>query len=124
MMCSLLVLLGSSATVWATPTLMEQLPVSSKFGCLICHNSAQPVSADLNVFGTAFEQNGKRWDAQLAARSSDTDGCTNGFELNDENGDGTPDDASLSTERYNPGNDDCSLQITEKAWGQLKQLFR
>ena len=123
MMCSLLVLLGSATTSWATPVLMQQLPVSSKFACLICHDTAEPVSADLNAFGTAFEQNDKRWDSQLAAQSSDTDGCTNGFELGDENGDGQLDEG-LSTERYNPGNDDCELQIREAAWGALKKLFQ
>lgn len=120
----LLVLFGTIAPAWATPEFMQQLPVSSRFACLICHDTAEPLSADLNGFGTAFEQNGSQWNATLAAKSSDTDGCTNGFELGDENGDGKLDDTSLDAERYNPGNDDCELQLTDKAWGQLKQLFR
>ena len=122
--CSLLVLLGAHASAWATTDLMQELPLSSRFACLICHDTAAPVLADLNVFGIAFQQNGSQWNAELAAKSSDADGCSNGFELGDEDGDGTLDDANLETERHNPGADDCELQLSKKAWGELKRLFR
>jgi len=122
-LCSLLVLLGTTAPAWATQELMQELPASGRFGCLICHQTAAPVSNDLNAFGAAFLDNGARWDAALAHSSSDEDGCTNGFELGDENGDGKLDD-SVTAERYNPGSDDCPLQINDSAWGELKKLFR
>ena len=123
MLWSLGVLLCTSASAWATTEQMQKLPASDRFGCLICHDTAAPVAADLNVFGTAFQENGLRWDAVLAGRSSDEDGCTNGFELGDEDGDGKL-DSSVTLERYNPGNDDCELQIREKAWSELKKLFQ
>ena len=122
-LASFLVLLGTSAAAWASPEHMQKLPTSDRFGCLICHDTLAPETADLNVFGVAFENNGSRWDATLAGQSSDEDGCTNGFELGDEDGDGKL-DSNVTLERYNPGNDDCELQITKQAWSQLKELFR
>jgi hypothetical protein len=105
---------------------MQELPTSKNFDCRICHLSTEPVQADLNSFGDAFLDNGSRWDATLASQSSDADGCTNGFELGDEDGDGELDDEALqiSGARHNPGVDDCQLQIRESAWGDLKKLFR
>ena len=119
---SLAVLIGTCGSAWATPLLMQELPSSQVFECRICHDSAAPVSDDLNGFGEAFRDNGERWDATLAAQSSDADGCTNGFELGDEDGDGELDE--VAAERYNPGSDDCKLQISETAWGALKKLFK
>lgn len=121
---SLLMVCGAAAAGWATPELMQELPVSSRFACSICHQTEAPTEADLNAFGQAFQDNDARWDAELASRSSDADGCTNGFELGDENGDGNLDDATLTAERYNPGRDDCELQLRDSAWSELKQLFR
>lgn len=120
---SLLVLMSTSAAAWASTEHMLKLPSSTRFGCLICHDTAEPTTADMNVFGTAFEDNGLRWNATLASQSSDPDGCTNGFELGDEDGDGQL-DAGVTLERYNPGQNDCPLQIRPSAWGALKDLFR
>lgn len=108
-----------------TDVYMQRLPLSSRFGCLNCHTVQSPTiaNATLNPFGDAFKANDMRWDAFLASQSSDGDNCTNGFELGDENGDGKPDEA-LTSERKNPGQEDCTLQLDEKAWGALKQLFR
>ena len=123
MLWSLAVLMGTSASAWATTEQMQKLPVSDRFGCLICHETAAPQTADLNVFGTAFQENGSQWDAALAAASTDPDGCANGFELGDEDGDGKL-DANVVQERYNPSQNDCPLQIRQAAWSQLKSLFR
>ena len=120
---SLWILMGTSVSAWASAEHMQKLPSSDRFGCLICHETAAPLTANLNAFGTAFQSNSSRWDATLAVQSSDADGCTNGFELGDEDGDGKL-DASLTLERYNPGADDCELQITKRAWSELKKLFR
>jgi hypothetical protein len=111
---------------WATNALMQRLPVSSRFQCLNCHVVQSPTSANatLNAFGEDFLANDSRWNAALAAGSSDGDNCTNGFELGDENGDGSLDDLALFAERKNPGQDDCTLQLDPKAWGALKKLFR
>ena len=126
--CLVFVALGAlySAPAAATNALMQRLPLSSRFQCLNCHFVQSPTAANaaLNAFGSDFLANGERWNATLAARSSDGDNCTNGFELGDENGDGFPDDVTLNAERKNPGLDDCALQLDAKAWGALKKLFR
>jgi hypothetical protein len=120
-----MIVLGSACSAGATSTLMQQLPVSTPFLCLNCHNVANPTpaTAALNAFGTAFKDNGNRWDRTLAAQRSDSDNCTNGFEVGDEDGDGRA-DAGVTQERSNPGQFDCSLQITPQAWSALKNLFR
>jgi hypothetical protein len=120
--------MGIVVSAWsagATPALMQQLPTSSPYLCLNCHTTAAPTtaSAGLNAFGSAFRDNGNRWDRTLAVQRSDSDNCTNGFEVGDEDGNGQP-DAGVSQERSNPGQGDCSLQITPQAWSALKQLFK
>ena len=110
----------------ATPSLMEELPVSSRFRCLNCHTTQNPVAAnaELNPFGNAFKDNASRWDEKLARAGADGDNCTNGFELGDENGDGQLEDAKLTQERDNPGEPGCALQLRDDTWQALKQLFR
>ena len=81
--CLLLVVLGviHSAPAWGTNTLMQQLPLSSRFQCLNCHVVQSPTAATatLNVFGEDFLANEKRWNAALASKSSDGANCTSGF---------------------------------------------
>ncbi len=110
----------------ATPSLMEELPISSRFRCLNCHNIQDPAPADaeLNPFGRAFKDNASHWDETLARAGADGDNCTNGFELGDENGDGRAEDPKLTEERGNPGEPGCALQLDQKTWQALKQLFR
>jgi hypothetical protein len=122
---SLIVLLCSASVSHATTPMMSKLPTSSAFRCLNCHQQQDPGSANaaLNPFGLAFKNNGFRWDATLAALRSDDDRCTNGFELGDENGDGIA-DAGVTRERSNPGQSDCTLELSPKAWSALKTLFR
>jgi len=105
---------------------MQQLPNSSRFRCLNCHAVQDPSPAaarTLNPFGEAFRENGFRWDRGLASQRSDADNCTNGFELGDQDGDGTR-DPGVTQERKNPGELDCTLQLDEAAWTTLKKLFR
>ena len=114
------------ALAGATGTYMGRLPVSTRFRCQNCHLVDNPTPAQarqLNPFGEAFKSNGFRWDVSLAAQRSDTDNCTNGFELGDSNGDGIL-DSGVHAERNNPGEMDCTLQLNEAAWSTLKQLFR
>jgi hypothetical protein len=120
-----MIVLALACSAGATPTLMQQLPVSAPYLCLNCHNVANPIpgAAGLNTFGTAFKDNGNRWDRTLAAQRSDNDNCTNGFEIGDEDGDGRA-DAGVTQERSNPGQGDCSLQINPQAWSALKKLFK
>ena len=127
--CSLLVgllvaLFGARAS-FATTMYMQRLPTSNAFRCLNCHSNQDPgtANAGLNGFGQAFKGNGLQWNTTLASLTSDGDNCTNGFELGDENGDGIP-DANVTRERFNPGQTDCTLQITAQAWSVLKTLFR
>lgn len=121
---ALLVSLFGARVCSATVAHMQKLPVATKNSCTNCHASnLTPSVSDLNPFGTAFKANGFRWDRTLAELRSDGDNCTNGFELGDQDGDGRL-DAGIDRERYNPGEMDCTLQISEAAWAALKQLFR
>ncbi|MBN1163929.1 MAG: hypothetical protein JXB45_05080 [Candidatus Krumholzibacteriota bacterium] len=102
---------------------MKKLPNYDKFKCAICHTVPDPAtgSAELNPFGTAFHENGDKWDATLATKDSDNDSYSNGREIGDDNGDGTPD---ISQERSNPGNPlDMPSSIDNETWGIIKNLF-
>jgi len=85
--------------------------------------TSSTANAGLNPFGLAFKNNGSRWDRTLALARSDSDNCTNGFELGDEDGDGRA-DQGVTRERSNPGQSDCTLQLTPEAWSKLKILFQ
>ncbi|MBK9302641.1 MAG: hypothetical protein IPM94_01750 [bacterium] len=115
----------SVSTASATETLMGQLPLSAPFSCLNCHVTATPVAADaaLNDFGLDFRTYDFTWDADLAGRDSDGDGCTNGAEVGDSDGNGHP-DGGVRAESSNPGVSDCSASNLEEAtWGDLKAMF-
>ena len=118
-------LVGAGVPASATQLFMEKLPVATPFQCLNCHSVQNPTAATaaVNPFGAAFKANGFKWDAILAAKSSDDDNCTNGFELGDADGNGILDE-HVTTERSNPGQRDCTLQLTTTAWTALKLLFR
>lgn len=102
---------------------MKKLPLYDRFRCAICHGVSAPTTgnAALNPFGTAFHENGDKWDATLAAMDSDGDSFENGFELGDEGGDGTPD---VSFVRSNPGDPlEVPSSLPPKTWGVIKKLF-
>lgn len=100
---------------------MKSLPVYKHFKCLLCHTSARPTSAELNVFGADFKANGHYWNGTLARKDSDGDGYTNGIEIGDEQGDG---EADIGFERSNPGDRaNTPNSIDRGTWGLLKSLF-
>lgn len=106
---------------------MDKLPLSEPFGCANCHAGATATtapSAALNAFGTDFETNNRTWDSVLAWMDSDRDGCLNGVEIGDADGDGKA-DGHITRQNSNPGLDgDCTADgPDEKSWGQLKELF-
>jgi hypothetical protein len=114
--------LGSGALL-SRDELMTKLPVYSRYRCANCHAQSNPTlgRAELNKFGTAFHENGDKWDAVLATADSDEDGFTNGFELGDADGDGQ---ADVPQERSNPGNQlDRPSSVTPETWGVIKKLF-
>jgi len=118
-----LLIIGGEAT--GTEQMMGNLPSSSRFTCLICHTTVAPTteSNDINLFGVDFRANSYRWDAILAMKNSDGDGCPNGFELGDRDADGKL-DAGLLMEPGNPGDPgDCTVAIDAATWGKLKKLF-
>ncbi len=123
---SVVVLLILSVSVAsATETMMGQLPVSAPFACLNCHVESAPTSTSsaLNSFGQDFRDNFFLWNATLASLDSDEDGCTNGSEVGDSDGNGHPDGGVLA-ESSNPGEPGCSAGILdEKTWGELKAMF-
>lgn len=82
---------GTLALLWAQNAfglsdLVSQIPNGSIFSCGTCHT----VSFGWNAFGQGFKQNNRVWNAALARLDSDGDGLTNGQELGDPDGEGTP----------------------------------
>jgi hypothetical protein len=122
---AVLVILCFSAAS-ATEALQARLPLSVPFACLNCHLSDTPTagSAALNDFGEDFLDNGMVWNSYLASLDSDLDGCTNGAEVGDVDGNGQP-DSSVTLESSNPGvAGDCSASTIDAAtWGELKAMF-
>ncbi len=123
---SVCLLLGS-ASARATEFDMVKLPVTQPFLCLACHTNQAPTSetADLNPFGLDFLANGRVWDLDLASLDSDGDGCLNGVEIGDADGDGRP-DGNIDEQTGNPGvADECGSGslVDEKLWGSLKAMF-
>jgi hypothetical protein len=113
--------------VASTTESMIVLPAYNKYRCALCHVSATPTvgEADLNVFGVDFRDNGKVWNRTLAILNSDNDKCLNGFELGDQDGDGTYDYTGEVLEHSNPGDSaDCSIALNERTWGVIKDIFR
>ena len=111
----------------ATETDMARLPLSNPNLCLSCHVSDQPNAADfaLNPFGDDYLANGRLWDSNLANLDSDGDGCLNGVEVGDSDGDGEP-DGNVERQAGNPGvQDECGSGslVDEKTWGALKAMF-
>ena len=77
------------------------------------------------IFGVDFLQNDRIWDAELAQMDSDGDGCLNGVEVGDSDGDGEA-DGNVTVQVGNPGViDDCDSEslVDERTWTQLKALF-
>ncbi len=111
----------------ATEAYEQQLPLAATFSCANCHqDGATPTPSDpaLNEFGLDFFAVGA-WNSTLANLDSDGDGCTNGAEVGDVDGNGQP-DVGVTEASSNPGLDgDCSSAsvLEELNWGELKTLF-
>jgi hypothetical protein len=103
---------------------MAKLPSSSVFSCLLCHET--DTGGAFNAFGDDFLKNGGLWSYDLAVIDSDDDGCTNGAELGDVDGNGVLDEG-VTKESSNPGVDgDCNSASNindDVTWGTLKELF-
>ena len=111
----------------ATEVDQARLPVTVPNLCLSCHLDAQPSPAnfELNPFGVDYLANGRIWDPNLANLDSDGDGCLNGVEVGDSDGDGEP-DGNVESQAGNPGiPDECGSGslVDEKTWGALKAMF-
>lgn len=127
----LVLLLVFVAPVWANEVLQARLPLSEPFSCDNCHlPGASPTPSDpaLNAFGLDFDDpaiGNQTWSSYLAGLDSDGDGCTNGAEVGDVDGNGHPDNG-VSEESSNPGlAGDCSSAniLEEASWGELKRIF-
>jgi len=100
--------LGSVANIDARSQRVTQIPNGSVLGCGACHTSSGG-GGPRNAFGTAIESgflsgSGANasvvWNASLAGMDSDGDGFSNGTELGDPDGDGTP---TAGAQVTNPG---------------------
>lgn len=125
----LLLLLGIAVPVFATTAYQGTLPLLvGPNSCDTCHlEDATPSSSDseLNDFGLDFSMY-LTWNSTLAALDSDGDGCTNGAEIGDVDGNGQPDEGTGDEASSNPGvAGDCSSasMLEEKSWGELKAMF-
>ena len=117
--------LSGGTAARATELDMAELPVVSPFLCLSCHTRAEPAGGDLNAFGTDFLDNSRIWDEYLAQLDSDGDGCLNGAEIGDVDGNGQA-DGNVTEQAGNPGvADDCGSGnlVDEQTWGALKAIF-
>lgn len=126
----LLLLLLLSAPAGATDVLQAQMPLlfsSDGNTCVTCHLAeATPTESDpaLNDFGLDFSTI-LAWNSTLANLDSDGDGCTNGAEIGDVDGNGQPDEG-VTEASSNPGlGGDCSSAsvLDQKSWGDLKAMF-
>jgi hypothetical protein len=75
-------------TVCGTSGLMGRIPNGSVNSCSTCHAASGPPA--LNPFGSDFLANNTTWNAALATKNSDGDAYSNGQELGDPTGSGTP----------------------------------
>ena len=129
--CVLALLLVFVAPALATELLQQRLPLYDPFSCDNCHlPGAEPTLSDpaLNAFGLDFQNpdiGNREWSSYLAGLDSDGDGCTNGAEIGDVDGNGHPDNG-VEEESSNPGLEgDCSAAsvFEERTWGELKTMF-
>ncbi len=116
---------------------ISRIPNGSAVACTTCHiegggrncSTPSPFGSCLDAFGGAFDANGRRWDASLAAADSDGDGWSNGQELQDpfgqwRSGDPDPgvgrdvtkpgkaDDTPSIDPCANPNGNDCDADAT------------
>ncbi len=115
--CVCLLLVFSVTQVEARPERVTQIPNGNTFGCANCHVNPAGGGAR-NAFGQEVENGFLSnsgtvvWNATLASRDSDGDKVTNGQELGDPDGDGTPTAGATVT---NPGNASSLPQVTNRA---------
>jgi hypothetical protein len=123
-LAALAVALGWAIPVVATPQDLALLPICAPFRCLVCHveSPENGGGTTLNVFGAGFLANLRCWNAVLADQDSDRDGCLNGVELGDSDGDGVA-DGNIDRLTTNPGAADCGASPDVTTWGELKALF-
>lgn len=68
------------------PADIKNVPNGKKFSCTLCHADGKKSQDNLTQFGKDYDANKKIWDANLAKKSSDGSGKTNGQKLGDPDG--------------------------------------
>ena len=117
---AVLAVLLFAENVFARSGRVSQIPNGSTLGCSSCHVSAAGGGARTgfgneinNNFLTASGRNGSVvWNATLANLDSDGDGFSNGTELGDPDGDGTP---TAGAQVTNPGSATSFPQVVNNA---------
>ncbi len=103
-------------------------------GCTLCHSGPSATvdfippggSESLTSFGRQWLSLGvapgdRLW-SEMAGLNADTDGCSNGYEMGDPDGD-YPAGATPKPRFLDPSEQDCILPLDEQSWGNLKSLF-
>jgi hypothetical protein len=123
-LAAIAVVLNWALPVLATPQDMVGVPIFEPFRCLVCHLESPEHGGGtaLNGFGNDYLANLRRWNAALAVLDSDRDGCLNGVELGDSDGDRVA-DGNIERLVSNPGVADCGSSLDATTWGELKALF-
>lgn len=103
----------ATPSAYALPSFVSRIPNGSVFSCANCHTATDPFTdSTRNAFGLAFAANNLTWDDVLAGKDSDGDGFSNGTELGDPTGSGTPIPGATVT---NPGDPNSHPTATAPA---------
>jgi hypothetical protein len=124
------VVCASLGSARATDLDAAKIP-SNDYGCTLCHAGPSATvdfippggSESFTSFGEQWlglgaTVNERSW-ATMADLNADDDGCSNGYEMGDPDGDGL----DVTARSLNPSSTDCVLPLDEQSWGNLKSLF-
>jgi hypothetical protein len=120
----------SASSAGATDLDAAKIPPNN-YGCTLCHSGPSATvdfippggSESFTSFGEQWlgldaDPDNRSW-ATMAERNADDDGCSNGYEMGDPDGDGL----DVTPRSLNPSVTDCVLPLDEQSWGDLKSLF-
>jgi uncharacterized repeat protein (TIGR03803 family) len=111
----------TAQSAFGLSSFVSLIPNGSIASCSTCHTSG----FGFNPFGRDFHNNHRVWNASLASLDSDGDGLTNGQELGDPGGTGTPTPGAPVTNPGDPSSEPAPARppsTTIKNFGSLTRL--